>query len=277
VTPGTHVAVLADRADVGVEGRILGLELRDTLLVLRPGPTSGFVFLFRIPMIEETVAAQVLATGTGALNLDACRVAADLSEFFSANGKPRSGMGHANGYGMGDGYGGDRANPPHEAGRWPPNLLLVHAPCCRPAGTRRVHTGVAHRSRSGGKSFGGDRFKPPMPDMTYAEEDGLETASAWECEEGCPVKILDDLSGILHSAIGKPGLQKSTSANVNFNGNAYSTPGVNQWGGSGGASRFYPQFANEAGLLDWLHRLTGGGTILRDVIQVEDVLGTNGA
>jgi hypothetical protein len=264
VTPGTHVAVLADRADVGVEGRILGLELRDTLLVLRPGPTSGFVFLFRTPMLEDTVAEQVLKTSTGALNLDACRVAADLSEFFSANGKPRSGMGHANGYGMGDGYGGDRANPPNEAGRWPPNLLLVHAPECLRAGTRRVHTGVAHRSRSGGRSFGGDRFKPPMHDMTYAEADGLETASAYVCEEGCPVKILDDLSGVLHSAIGKPSQQKTVQANVNFNGKAFSTPGVNQWGDSGGASRFFPQFESESGLLDWLRRLMGGGAIFRD-------------
>jgi hypothetical protein len=56
------------------------------------------------------------------------------------------------------------------------------------------------------------------------------------------VKILDGLSGELHSAIGKPSVQKSVMANVNFNGKAFSIPGQNQWGDSGGTSRFYPQF-----------------------------------
>jgi hypothetical protein len=30
-----------------------------------------------------------------------------MSEFFSKTGKPRSGLGHAKGFGMGEGYGGE--------------------------------------------------------------------------------------------------------------------------------------------------------------------------
>jgi len=72
----------------------------------------------------STVAGNVLEWGVGGLNIDASRVAADMSEFVSATGKPRSGMGHAHGFAMGDGYGGENANPPNALGRWPANVIL---------------------------------------------------------------------------------------------------------------------------------------------------------
>jgi site-specific DNA-methyltransferase (adenine-specific) len=93
LVPGAHVAVLADDVDVGIEGRFAGLELRDTLLLLRSGPVSSYIFLFRKPLTEGTVAGQTVATGTGGLNVEACRVG---------------------------------------VGRWPSNFVLVHGTgCCR--------------------------------------------------------------------------------------------------------------------------------------------------
>jgi site-specific DNA-methyltransferase (adenine-specific) len=71
-----------------------------------------------------TVAENVLLWGVGGLNIDGSRIAGDTSEFYSATGKPRSGMGHARGYEMGEGYGGENANPPHSKGRWPANVIL---------------------------------------------------------------------------------------------------------------------------------------------------------
>src|SRR5271168_3168667 len=124
--PGAHVALLTSDEYQAIEARRAGFEIRDTLLLLWPRTTS-FAFLLRAPFPGGTT-DQIEMTGTGVLNVDACRVAADLSEFFSATGKPRSGMGHAKGYGMGEGYGGDRANPPHVAGRWPANVVLIHGP-----------------------------------------------------------------------------------------------------------------------------------------------------
>lgn len=62
--PGAHVAVFADNADAGIEGRLVGLELRDTLLVLRSGPKANFIFLFRVPLknrlsyLEEEYASE---------------------------------------------------------------------------------------------------------------------------------------------------------------------------------------------------------------------------
>jgi DNA modification methylase len=87
-------------------------------------------WLARKPLQEKTVAEQVLATGTGAINIDGCRVAGDLSELINpGTGKPRSGMGsHYNDEG---GFGGEAANPPHAGGRWPANVVLQHGPDCK--------------------------------------------------------------------------------------------------------------------------------------------------
>lgn len=108
--PGAHVAVLAnEEADrVGIEGRMIGLEVRDTLAVLRAGPRTSYVLLFRKPLVKETVAEQVLATGTGAINIDACRVGlvGEVEDDLS--------------------------------GRWPTNLVLVHGPRCQNVGTKKV-------------------------------------------------------------------------------------------------------------------------------------------
>ena len=267
LVPGAHVAVLTPDPEVGIEGRCAGLELRDTLAVLRAGPTTSFVILFRKPVKESTVADQVTATGTGALNVSGCRVAADLSEFFSkTTGKPRSGAGHAKGYGMEGVFGGDAANPPNEAGRWPSNLVIVHGPECRRIGERRVHgdarghcpEAVGGRRPGGFGNVGAARGEPKPNARVYGDGDGLETVVAWECELGCPVALLDGQSG-------------ETVSKAAHRGQGYSAAGSNEgWkraahdsydstvrghNDAGGASRFYPQFESDAELYAWIHRL----------------------
>ncbi len=95
--PGEHIAVVTSNELDAIEYRFAGLELRDTLLVLRPGPRVGFVFLFRKPLAESNTVQQMLATGTGAINIDATRF-------------------HRNGIG---------------SGRWPANLVLIHGSDCK--------------------------------------------------------------------------------------------------------------------------------------------------
>jgi DNA modification methylase len=89
-------------------------------------PTVEPIVMARKP-VEGTIAENVLTYGVGGLNIDATRIEADMSEFFSKSGKPRSGMGHADGLGMGKGFGGDNANPPSQLGRWPANLVIDEA------------------------------------------------------------------------------------------------------------------------------------------------------
>ncbi len=142
--PGAHLALLANSTDAGIEGRRLGLELRDTLLVVRSGPTTGFVFLFRVPLTEETLVDQVLKTGTGALHTDACRVASSspnpsiarretsrrtgVAPLTGRTAKEATSFGRMERRGSAEVY--MEYRPSEELGRWPPNVILVHALDC---------------------------------------------------------------------------------------------------------------------------------------------------
>jgi hypothetical protein len=265
VFPGGYVVLLTEDFDASVRARVAGFSLKDTLAIFGPGLSTSYALLYRAP-IEGTVIDSVIKYGTGPMNINGSRIKADLSEFFSATGKPRSGMGHARGFGMGDGYGGDKANPPNKGGRWPTNMAFVHSDGCRLVGTRSVTTGVAHRTKSGGKTFGGNIEKPPMDDMTYAEEGGKETIPTYECEQGCFVHELDLQSGNRASTLTgradpKSNHEHPSSAKTDswFSGGDAKASKV--YADMGGASRFYPQFRNRVELISWICTLvarTGG-------------------
>jgi len=84
-------------------------------------PAHEPVVVARKPLVG-TVAANVLAHGTGALNIDGCRVAGVMDGHWG--GKQNSSIG----------FGGTTPtgfqSSAHTAGRWPPNILLSHTPEC---------------------------------------------------------------------------------------------------------------------------------------------------
>lgn len=97
--PGAHLLCFGgpftfDLVAVGI--RAAGFECRDTIAHQQAGPTWVPILVFRKPIEESTVAKQVLKTGTGAINIEACRVELRV------------------------------ATP---SGRWPANLTLQHAGC----------------------------------------------------------------------------------------------------------------------------------------------------
>jgi hypothetical protein len=67
--------------------------------------------------LAGTVAANVLAYGTGALNIDATRVQLDGDYKSKPNGRPSL-------TGLGDNYDASKANQPDTVGRWPANVTL---------------------------------------------------------------------------------------------------------------------------------------------------------
>jgi len=137
-------------------------------------PSVEPVLLARKPLSEPTVAAQVLATGTGALNIDQCRVPT------GERAKPRdNARDTSNGWHMPSGGSGSGAT--HDAGRWPPNLLhsgdeqvlaAFQAFGERPTGkptlgvrptTGDVYGAYAQRSTTGGGDTGSAaRFFPQL-------------------------------------------------------------------------------------------------------------------
>lgn len=148
------------------------------------------VTIARKPLSESTVASNVLATGTGSLNIDACRIGTGTggeAPVYVPNKKNA-----VFGVGMGGGEWDSTK------GRWPANLVLEHRPGC-------VQDGLTFQ--------GSGRFVPPdgvcrTSEMMSPEKGwnangmsnsvkfapnsyGVETVPAWHCAPGCPVAELD--------------------------------------------------------------------------------------
>lgn len=161
----------------------------------RKGILSEHWILARKPL-QGTVAANVLAWGTGALNVDGGRVSIQdvhngfRSGNYTSRNDSRTSWEHRE---NGEGYRKDQ----HPQGRWPANVLLSHSAECRQVGVKRVRGTAPPGRPSQGKprntninfvsNIGGGQ--------SYSDPNGLETVEAWECSEGCPVAELDRQSG----------------------------------------------------------------------------------
>ncbi len=241
-------------------------------------PASEHWVLARRPL-EGTVAANVLEHGTGALNIDGCRISMSQADadFIEKTARPNTRDQEFDG--TVKNVPASRAVNVHEGGRWPANLVLSHSPDCVQAGTREVKTGVAgHRGFQ--TEFVGGEYKDDVGKlgmMTYGK-DGKEEMQAWECAPGCPVAELDAQSGP-RQAGAFPKLKRSFDGTspITFRSGEIREHRVTL--DSGGASRFFytaKASKRERGegndhptvkplaLMRWLVRLVTppGGTVL---------------
>jgi hypothetical protein len=213
-------------------------------------PAHEPIVVARKPLIG-TVAQNVLEHGTGALNIDACRLGmseADAEKIRSAGGfmragydKPATEVYNANS--------ADHPMPtidaePHSAGRWPANVALSHLPECERVGTRRVSTSDPRRAdgsvNAGGFYVGEDKSGAEgMDKPRYCDPDGTEQVEAWRCVEGCPVRELDEQSGE------RPGFSGGGTKGAGFREAYVGGEDRNRelpaqtFGDTGGASRFF--------------------------------------
>jgi len=148
-------------------------------------PSWEPILVFRKPIEEKTIAAQVLATGTGGVNIDACRV--EHSENLAVDREPHKMDTNNQGWGF-------KAVSRGNQGRWPANILLVHSEGCKIVGTKKVSAPVINRFTDGMKPFGEGVGHAFTSEQT-GDADGMEEIPIYECEDGCPVKMLDEHSG----------------------------------------------------------------------------------
>ena len=214
-----------------------GLPDKDWLNSLKPlgtalKPSHEPVLMYRKPL-SGTVAQTVQQYGTGAINIDGCRVSTSENlngGAYAENGTERH-DGAENWRYKREGGAGDFKQP---TGRWPSNLLLVHTPSCVQTGTKTVEAPVINRFDDGMKPFG-----EGAGHAYTSTGGGTEEIPVWECVDGCPVKALDGQTGDSQSAVRQGGAGESLDPSQESWRFKRVEGGFND---SGGASRFFPQF-----------------------------------
>lgn len=192
-------------------------------------------WLVRRPL-SGSIAANVLQHGTGALNIDGCRVegaiGGDPNRFAGTDGGSFAAFSQA---------------PPvvRSEGRWPAHLVLSHSQGCQRIGTRKVKAAPPWNDNRPPSMFTGRDTSA----VHHAEEDGTEAIDAWQCVAGCPVALLDEQSGDRASggrdlAMGDP--------RVGIRGNTFAASrSASVEPSDGGASRYFTQFPFDDSALEY--------------------------
>jgi len=255
--PGSHALVYIREGnfdEVAVGMRRAGFDFRDTIVVNLPGPIWRPALLFRKPIEESTVARQAVATGTGGINIDATRVKHANKADLDAHKAMVAAL-KAKGGSLGNSWKNtsdlSHANEVKEGGRWPGNLVLVHAPSCRRVATRSVPAPVINRFDDGMKPFGNGAGHEYTSVQT-GDENGMEEVPVYECDPRCPIPHLDGLSGDRPS--GGVTHQPNRSG-FGFRSDRDSGTHVKRAPDAGGASRFFTQLDSDASLYGWFFRL----------------------
>jgi site-specific DNA-methyltransferase (adenine-specific) len=194
-------------------------------------PSHEPIVVARKPL-AGTVAANVLEWGTGALNVDGCRVG---TADWGAR-PPRTPGGVSGGWKDWKGQGSAAA----PAGRWPANTILTHAAGCVQTGTGTVKgaqpsptVAYGRHEGTGGNKVYGAGLASSTPNQPPR---GDETVPVFECVPGCPVAALDQQSGHSKSGPAGPG-----SASGGIWSASTGKPAGQQHGDARGASRFFTQ------------------------------------
>jgi len=204
-------------------------------------PSWEPILVFRKPLEEKTIAAQVLKTETGGLNIDACRViTTDTYQYLNGPG------GKSYQYSSNKRSAETRPNSTENnpLGRWPANLVFIHSPGCKIVGFKKVPAPVINRFEDGMKPFGEGAGHGFTSEQT-GDADGMEEIPVYECEEGCPVKLLDEQSGELQSGRVKSHYMRNVMGGGGYQGGFGVVP-LMGYGDKGGASRFFGQIQPDA-------------------------------
>lgn len=201
-------------------------------------PAHEPIVVARKPLVG-TVAANVQAHGTGALNVDGCRIKHDGEGVWGDHGQnPENHLTEPGSEGVTMGVGWHSpGSTRHDAGRWPANVALTHLPECEAVGERRVKASNAppNEEESSTNTYGWSKGGIYKSGARHGDEDGLETVTAWRCVEGCPVAELDRQSGE------RPGMSGGGEHRAEYEGGmfgAIDAPHLAR-GDTGGASRFF--------------------------------------
>lgn len=208
-------------------------------------PSWEPILVFRKPFKQGTLTAQILATQTGGLNIDATRVkhasAGDFAKHKEMVDRIKAkGGSMANSWKNSSDLSG--ASDVKVAGRWPPNLVICHHPDCRQVGTQTAKAPIINRFDDGMKPFGEGAGHPYT-----STGGGTEEVPVFQCVPSCPVRLLNEQSGVLTSGTGAVKRTTGTGhrpTTFGVENRPEGTPMI-EYGDTGGASRFFPSFEGQ--------------------------------
>ena len=205
-------------------------------------PANEPIVLARKPLEKGlSIAENVLKWGTGGINIDGCRV--ETNEKIENHSR-----GEESAISKGK-YGDSKEQETYQTegqklGRFPANLILTHHPECECKGLKKIKpsNGSGKASDKGG-GFSKGMFGDGTSDNiggSFVDENGQETVEDWSCHPDCPIKIMDEQSGISTSTGGRIGNKNGAYSGIGASG--YTTEykkGDAGLGDKGGASRFF--------------------------------------
>lgn len=200
-------------------------------------PANEPIVLARKPLEKGlSIAENVLKWGTGAINIDASRISHNEEQKFTNREQRKEGWNM-------DNCGFDSINN-HTAsadpsGRFPSNVILTHHPECECLGLKKVKavSGGTGESSKGRLGVNGKYGKYALEEHGanaggLGDENGEETIENWKCHDDCPIKVLDEQSGISSSS----DTQRTRNTLGSFGMPNNATP---EYSDTGGASRFF--------------------------------------
>lgn len=196
-------------------------------------PAAEHWIIARKPL-ESTVAGNVLKWGTGAINIDGCRIA--------GGERPAREPAGREGAVYGAGLEGSRAVEDTSIGRWPANVTLSHLEECQQIGTRSVKAnGHFPAARGVGSQVCGQSGHVGQDGLDEKSMDG-EVVESWACAEGCPVRMLDAQAGSDCGAKAQASGPTRSGASSSSSRNHFAGTGEDEapfHADAGGPSRFY--------------------------------------
>jgi len=206
-------------------------------------PANEPIVLARKPLEKGlSISENVLKWGVGGINIDGCRVVfrdetdkrvgtdakysnTSESEFFKSIKNNQQVY--------------------DSQGRFPANLILTHHPECECKGLKKVKGMIdkpTNRTKFEGtwnEGNSGLRNNTNSSKEGYADENGEETIEHWECHPECPIKIMDEQSGVLKSGGGDKSTKGKELKNYGIYGKYTPTETKSYQSDTGGASRFF--------------------------------------
>ena len=207
-------------------------------------PANEPIVLARKPLEKGlSIAENILKWGVGGINIDASRIGTndDLNggQYRGENNKINDG------HTIFTDTSKTKGEFKQPQGRFPANIILTHHEDCVCKGTKKVK-GSNSKPQDIGKGRDGDftngiyGAKQSKVATSHTDIEGNEEVEDWDCHEDCPIRILDEQSGILKSgAIIKEYVVKNKSNSLGK---------FNVWtsrnkASQGGASRYFMNFS----------------------------------